>query len=93
MAVAVSRVAACVQWETRRRVAAAAAMLLPLRLHTCAVSKKASVALCREILGTAVKWPNKDADQVVLLHRLLPELCRIHDAVAGALRRLLHMHA
>eukprot|EP00892_Ulva_mutabilis_P012671 jgi/Ulvmu1/9777/UM056_0017.1 len=70
-------------WNKRRRVANAAAMLLPLRLHTCATSKKCKVPLAKEILTTSVKWPNKDADHVALIHRMLPELCRIHDAVNG----------
>lgn len=72
-----------VQWDSHRRVANVAALLLPLRLHLCPASKKAQSPLAKEILAQALKWPNKDAEQVALLHRLLPELCRIHDAVAG----------
>lgn len=67
-----------------------AAMLLPLRLLTATQKKKgggkkkgSEVAVSSQIILESLKLPKKDNDQVNLLHKSLPELCRMHAAVQG----------
>ena len=67
-----------------------AAMLLPLRLlgvtqKTKGGGKKgAEQSAPAHVVLEALKLPKKDGDQVALLQKALPELCRMHAAVRGA---------
>lgn len=75
-----------VQWDTHRRSACLAALLLPLRQLSIPKKKKTSKhiqPLSSYILSQALKLPNKECEQVRKLHSALPELCMIYDQVSG----------
>lgn len=73
-----------------------AALLLPLRLLTVMPQKKGGgrkkgveSSVAGHIILESLKLPKKDNEQVGLLHKSLPELCRIYAAVQGVLPHFL----
>ena len=60
-----------------RRLGLLAALLLPFRAATIA-EKKASRPVTSHLVRDSIKWPGKDAEGVVALHREAPTLLQAH---------------